>query len=103
MESTEEQEDLVILEGWSVGGTVTQSQYMSPELVRKCLIGKVKNHPRFKDGILITTSTIQEAKGRIVKTQNTNYYLSNIDPEYLKWMEENGIEYNVNNPVKIRK
>jgi hypothetical protein len=82
-----------VLENWSIAeepGDVFQA----PECRRKFAQGNVSGHPRFEDGEHIYTSTIvrHDYPNRTIYTQNSTYRLGKIDPGYVAYMKENGIE-----------
>jgi hypothetical protein len=57
------------------------------------LFGTVTGHPIKKDGEKVQTSSIEKIfKGRKqVRTRSGSVYtLGKVDPEYVKWCEENG-------------
>jgi len=51
----------------------------------------------------VITSQIVEIDGKYIRTWSGSIYiLDDIDPEYLKWMQDNDIEYDPENPIKDR-
>jgi len=75
---------MVRLEDWAlfyVGG-----EYTPPELLKRKLTGKVYGHPRFEDGVEITTSSLIEfdVSKCLAVTKNTTYTLGKASEEYLK-------------------
>ena len=81
-----------ILENWSVG-VPNPNPYLPPEAQVLHLQGKVHGHPNFADGDQITTSAIvsHDYSRRLVSTRNRTYRLGTIDPNYVRFMEENNI------------
>lgn len=83
------------LHNWSVGDG--GDPWLAPELRCKRLHGY-----RCEDDRNIVTSEIVSVDGKRVTTYSGSIYiLEEIDPNYLKWMQENGIEYNPENPIKV--
>lgn len=69
------------LENWSVTGS--NDPYKVPELQTKQLQGQVYDHPRFADGMFITTSTIIRVEdGRVRTKSGSLYILGEVDPKY---------------------
>lgn len=88
--------DVYHLHKWSV--TAISNAYLAPEVDRKRLQGF-----RDDDDRMVITGPIVEVQGRIVKTTSgSTYILEDIDPDYLKWMEENGYVYNPESPIKLK-
>jgi hypothetical protein len=84
------------LDNWSV----TQDPDLSipPEMRMRCLLGT-----RQSDGKRVLTSPFVAATGRSITTRSgTIYFLGEVDPNYLCWMEANNIKYDVDNPIKIK-
>ena len=49
----------------------------------------------------IVTSSVVKIEGRNITTRSGSVYvLEDISAEYLDWMQENGITYDPNNPIK---
>ena len=72
------------LENWSVVFS-DNDPYLHPELQTLSLCGNVFNHPRFKDGKRVTTSSIKGFDGELIMTSSgSKYELGEIDPEYEK-------------------
>lgn len=84
------------LHRWSLG--VDKDPYLAPEAQRRYLLGY-----RDQDTKRIQTSYIISVNGREVRTQNSIYILEEIDEEYLQWLNENGLTYDANEPIKLRK
>lgn len=85
----EANDDPMRITDWSVGG----GPYDAPEVRR--LSGTLEN------GKQITTSPIVDANGRSVRTRSGSLYLlGDISTDYLKWMQENNIAYDHEQPIK---
>lgn len=87
------------IDNWSICNQ-DDNPYQAPEVKKDCLRGKVYGHPDHADGEYIITSVILEADGQYARTRNNLYILSNIDPRYLEWLENNDMGYNPSNPIK---
>ena len=83
------------LHRWSVGDI--GDTYSAPEMRRICLYGH-----RDQDNKWVRTSPIVTIKGREIHTENNIYILEDINPDYLKWMDENGFIYDPDNPIKVK-
>jgi len=58
---------------------------------------------RSTDNVRVITSHVISTKGRIVRTNSgTLYFLGTVEKEYLDWMNEHNIDFDINNPVKIK-
>lgn len=86
------------LENWSV----TACWYSAPELGRTYLQGTVFGHPKKEDGKVVITSRVLSVEDKTVQTRNTTYELGTVDPDYVVWMEDNGIEFDPENPIKMK-
>jgi len=81
------------LEHWSIrmGG----GPYTAPECFAIWAVGEVYGHPspRHPDGKMIHTTQIvaMNVEEGWLETKNTRYALGEIDPEFQKWITENGI------------
>lgn len=91
----------VRIECWSAMES-TNDPFVAPELKNIRLRGRVFGHPVKKDGDLVKTSYIQGVNGKLVYTMNTVYELGEVDPEFLKWMKMMGIEFNSDEPIKMK-
>lgn len=81
---------------WSVG--MPDNNFMAPELRTIHLVGF-----RDKDSKRIRTSYIVSVKGCEVKTSSgSTYILEDIDLEYLQWLNDQGIDYDPDNPIKMK-
>lgn len=79
------------LENWSV---TMANPFGAPE-TGGSMHGKVYGHPRFDDGDKVTTSKIKDVDtstgGHVVITHSgSRYLLGEPNPDYIKWLEENG-------------
>lgn len=84
------------LHKWAV--VMDGDSFTAPELIQKRLTGV-----RCDDDREIVTSTIVSVEGRRVTTYSGSVYnLEDVSPEFLSWMQENGIEFDPENPIKIR-
>ena len=79
--------------------------YLPPEKIDKIVCGKISGHPDFKDGDIIRTSIINDAKGRFILTSTGTVYKLHGRPDkgYYEWMMQHGITYDGFEPLKIRK
>lgn len=81
---------------WSVVGDKLDV-YKAPEQRSFCLVGKLDS------GAMIKTSMIVKAEGKVITTRSGSLYvLGEIDPNYLKFIKDNNISYNKDNPIVIR-
>lgn len=72
------------IEKWAVV-VDNQSHYRAPELRRHFLTGEVHDHPRFKEGDEITTTSIQgKREGKVVTLSGSEYELGVPHPDYEK-------------------
>ena len=82
------------LEDWSVV-CLDENPYLAPELKTVKLQGTIFDDNRgFLDGCLVLTSKLVRlnVETKTAQTLNTTYILGNIDPEYDKWLKDNGME-----------
>lgn len=76
--------------------------YKAPEQIRSHLNGTVEGHHRIPDGESVTTSAIEKTEGRLVTTSSGSIYvLGEPAKEYLKWLSDNGMQMDEENPVKV--
>jgi hypothetical protein len=79
---------------WSVIG----DPYHAPEAPRLRLAGY-----RDKDAKRVHTSVIVEVNGREITTYSGSVYiLEDIDPDYLKFLDETGDVYDPDNPIRVK-
>ncbi len=72
------------LENWSMVNR-NENSYQAPEQGIPALSGEVYNHPRFEDGLIVTTSSIINKKGENVLTYSgSEYELGKVSEEYEK-------------------
>jgi len=73
-----------------------EDPYMDPWINPKCLLGF-----REEDQKRVKTSPIKKADGRSVQTQSGSIYqLAEPSPDYLRYLREQGIEFNPDDPIK---
>ena len=92
------------LENWSVVPGASDP-YMAPELHGICLQGEVYDHPnqRHNDGKIVRTSRVMDVSGKVVKTYSGSIYeLGEPSPDYVEWMNNNNINFDPQNPIKIK-
>jgi hypothetical protein len=83
---------------WSVSA-IYDNPYAAPEAGFACLVGHRNNEER-----RVRTSAIVSVKGREVTTfSGSVYILQDIDQNYRKFLEENNLEYDPEDPIKLRK
>ncbi len=88
----------IILHRWSVTQSSDDS-YLAPEQVSACLLGI-----RESDGRYVRTSPIVKADGKQITTKSGSVYiLDDMDPDFRLWLEEQGIEYDPENPITFKK
>lgn len=76
--------------------------YKAPECGVNCLSGDVYGHPRHEDGTCVTTTKIVDSDGKFVKTRSGSLYeLGVMDADYCDWLEENGLEFDPECPIKV--
>ena len=76
------------LENWSVVA-IPDNPYQAPELIRMRIHGEVYGNPRFTDGELVTTSSVQKIEGKNIYTLNSVYELGTPSAEYVQWCKDN--------------
>lgn len=82
---------------WSV--VLDDDPFRAPEINPGRLFGF-----RDQETKTVRTSPIVSANGREITTLSGSVYvLEDIDPEYLSWLEDNGLTYDPVNPIKFRK
>lgn len=82
---------------WSV--VISEDPYQAPETNHQRLRGY-----RDSENRAVKTSPLIKVDGRKITTQSGNIYiLEDIDANYLKWMQDNGYEYNPENPIKDKR
>jgi hypothetical protein len=82
----------VRIENWSI--VEDEDPYVAPEAKGKYLSGKIYGHPLHEDGKNITTSRLVklDIDNDMAETlSGTEYILGNIDPDYLKWRQDNDV------------
>ncbi len=90
----------IVIDNWSI--TSHDDPYTPPEARTIRLHGDVKNHPRFGDGVTVTTSPVVQAKGRVVRTKSgSRYRLGTIEPGYRNWLKKNRPNWDPKNPITI--
>jgi len=86
------------LHNWSVTEG-PPDPYRAPERNHKRLHGL-----REEDDQHVTTGPIVKIEGRNITTYSGSVYiLGAIDPDYLVWIKENNIEYDPENPIRLKK
>lgn len=91
------EKNVIKIENWALIFT-QPDPYTAPECCPSRLTGNVFGHPDFEDGTFVSTSTILEASGNLVKTKNNTYLLVNPCEKYVKWCQEKGYALN---PSKV--
>jgi hypothetical protein len=87
------------LHHWSIENNFDNNIYLAPEQCKTYLIGT-----RDTDNKMVKTSSISNVNGTTITTKTGSVYiLGEIDPDYLKWMTDNHIPYNKDNPIKVVK
>jgi hypothetical protein len=92
----------VKIENWSTGNC-DSNPFLAPEITGIHLRGQVYGHPGKTDGAWVKTSRIQSINGKMIETLNTIYELGEPNPDFLKWMKMEGIEFDPDNPIKTIK
>ncbi len=95
---------MVRIEKWSVG-FASGDVYTPPEQRERSLYGAVYGHPKFEEGFMVNTSvliggSVKTADGHVVKTMSRDYLLGEPDPAYLRWLEQYGIVFDPEQPIK---
>ena len=70
------------LDNWAVIGEV-----------KSRLMGEVTGHPKFDSGERIVTSSLQmlDVANKMAETKSRSYSLKTPDPEWVAWIEQNGL------------
>jgi hypothetical protein len=90
------------IEQWSVQYAIC-SAYTAPERRGMKIVGLLVDHPLRPDGTRVKTSRVVSATGRTVRTQSGSVYeLGDIDPAYRAYLDEHGIPYDHEQPIKVR-
>lgn len=85
------------LHNWSV--TEDRDPFRAPETIAKRLMGCRDDDPRY-----VITGPIISIQGKSITTYSGSVYiLEDINPDYLKWMEDNGIQFDPENPIKDKR
>lgn len=92
-----------LLTNWSIICLTKDIQYKAPELFEYSLQGFVCNHPKFLNNTLITTSSIKNVNGLIIKTISESIYKLEGPPhkDYQKYCDEKKIIIDKENPIKL--
>ena len=90
------------LENWSTVALDT-NPYTAPECIPVAISGEVHGHPKFANGMRVTTSAVKGAEGRMVQTENSEYELGEISPQYRKYLDDMGYEFDPENPIKVKR
>jgi hypothetical protein len=87
----------IVLHRWSVT-QINDNPFLAPEANPACLRGI-----RETDGKCVRTSPIVKVDGKQITTNSgTVYILDDMDPDFRLWLEEEGIEYDPENPIKFK-
>lgn len=82
----------------------TPDSFLAPELRMVHLVGKAYGDPDREDGTKVRTSHIFSAEGKKVETSSgTTYLLGEPKFEWLEWMKAEGIPFDPNNPIRVRR
>jgi hypothetical protein len=85
------------LHKWSV--MEHRDPFMAPEMSSKRLVGFRDDDPK-----QVITGPIVSIQGKTITTYSGSVYiLEDVNPEYLKWMEDNGYPYDPENPIKDKR
>ena len=100
-----ESKKVYILKNWGVISTYNYKdiKYKAPECLTLSLQGLIYNHPKFKNESFITTSSVINANGCYIETQNGSIYKLEGEPseEYKKYCQEKNIDIDLQNPFKL--
>jgi hypothetical protein len=93
---------IVKLRKWAVVPG-TNNPYTAPEARGLRLIGEVHGHPWRPDGEVVTTSRVEYADGRHVRTYSGTQYLLDGSPreDYVAFCAEHNITLDLDAPIKI--
>lgn len=93
------------IDDWSVN--VDSDPYRAPELMERIVTGTVveTDSERLNVGkcIDIRTSRLIEISGKTLKSRGSTFILGNIDPNYEKYMKDNNIAFDPENPIRFKK
>ena len=85
------------LHKWSV--QTETNPYIAPEMRSIQLVGFRDNETK-----RVVTSPVVKIDGKTITTRSGSVYLlQDISTEYLAWMMEQGIPYEVENPIKVKR
>ena len=90
-------DEIVRIENWYLVSNADGDK--SAVSVAYRLRGDVYGHPQYKDGERITTSEISALDGNIVQCKSRVYYLGQASKKYVDSLEEDGIVYDMANPI----
>ena len=93
----------VKLENWYLTSDILYDICKAPEQRKYVLFGEAYGHPNFDDGEKVYSTHILAINGINIETKNTNYVLGDVDVTYSLWCEENNIQIDAKNPIKIIK
>jgi hypothetical protein len=86
------------LHRWSVT-QYSDDPYLAPEQQCASLLGT-----RDTDGRFVKTSPVVKVEGKQITTRSGSVYiLEDMDPDFRLWLEEEGIEYDPENPITFKK
>ncbi len=97
----EHEKSIPVIDNWACVYNDEQA-FLPPELRVLLIKGTVTGHPKYPDGKRIQTSRVRRVENKIVYTQNSVYRLGEPKKDWLDWMEENGIKFDPENPIKIK-
>jgi hypothetical protein len=90
-------EEIVRIENWYLVSNADGDK--SAVSVSYRLRGDVHGHPQYKEGERLTTSEITSLEGNIVRCKSRTYYLGQPSKKYLASLEEDGMVYDIANPI----
>lgn len=93
---------MVRIEKWSV---ISSGSSEDTKAQPRWLHGYVYGHPKFDDGHEVATSVIiggsvKTDAGHVVKTKSRDYLLGAPSQRYLEWLEQHGIAFDNEQPIK---